>query len=107
PHPKSLANEFGINTVFPLVNAFDISNADKLRTYAEHIVMQLVYSIQKLSANNDVRNTKLMVTGGGTFNTFLVRSLTQALQSLAIEVIAPDAMIIDYKEALIMGLIGV
>ena len=107
PYPKSLANEFGTNTVFPLVNAFDISNADKLRTYIEHIVLQIVYAIQKLSANNDIRNTKLMVTGGGTFNTFLVESLTVALQSLAIEVIVPDATIIDYKEALIMGLIGV
>ena len=106
-YPKSLANEFGTNTVFPLANAFDISNADKLRTYTEHIVMQIVYPIKKLLANIEIRNTKLMVTGGGTFNTFLVESLTVALQSLAIEVIVPDATIIDYKEALIMGLIGV
>ncbi|MEJ7679438.1 MAG: anhydro-N-acetylmuramic acid kinase [Segetibacter sp.] len=107
PHPKSLANEFGTNTVFPLVHAFDISNADKLRTYTEHVVMQIGYSIHKLSANHDIRNTRLLITGGGAFNTFLVNRLIESLQPFAIEVIMPDTTIINYKEALIMSLIGV
>lgn len=107
PHPKSLANDFGTDVVFPLVQAFDISNADKLRTYTEHLVMQIVYSIQKLSANNDIRNAKLLVTGGGAFNTFLVQRLSESLHPFKIEVIVPDATIINYKEALIMGLMGI
>lgn len=107
PHPKSLANDFGTDVVFPLVQGFDISNADKLRTYIEHVVMQIVYSIQKLAANNDIRNTKLMATGGGAFNTFMIQRLMQALQPFEIEVIVPGAAIINYKEALIMGLMGV
>jgi anhydro-N-acetylmuramic acid kinase len=106
-HPKSLANNFGTDIIFPLVQAFDIPNADKLRTYIEHVVMQISYAIQKLSANNDIRNTKLLATGGGAFNTFLVKRLTMALQAFGVEVIIPDATIINYKEALIMGLIGV
>ncbi len=107
PYPKSLANDFGTDEVFPLVQAFDISNADKLRTYTEHVVIQIVYSIQRFSKNSDIRNTKLMVTGGGAFNLFLTQRLTQALQAFAVEVIIPDPIIINYKEALIMGLIGV
>lgn len=107
PYPKSLANDFGTDIVFPLVQSFDLSNADKLRTYTEHVVMQIVYSIQKLAVNNDIRNVKLLTTGGGTFNTFLVRRLAEALQAFAIEVIVPETTIINYKEALIMGLIGV
>ncbi|WP_026259921.1 anhydro-N-acetylmuramic acid kinase [Segetibacter koreensis] len=107
PHPKSLANNFGTDVVFPLIQAFDISIADKLRTYTEHIVMQLVYSIQKLSANEEIKNTKLLVTGGGAFNTFLIQRLTESLRPFLIEVIVPEATIINYKEALIMGLIGV
>jgi anhydro-N-acetylmuramic acid kinase len=107
PHPKSLANDFGTDVVFPLVQAFDLSNADKLRTYTEHIVMQIVYSIQKVTANSDIKNTKLLVTGGGTFNAFLVKRLAEALQTFQIEVIVPDATVINYKEALVMGLIGV
>lgn len=106
-HPKSLGNQFGTDTVFPLIQAFDIANADKLRTYTEHIVMQIVYSIHKLFANNDIKNTKLLITGGGAFNTFLVKRLAEVLQSLQIEIVVPDDTIINYKESLIMGLIGV
>lgn len=106
-HPKSLANDFGTNSVFPLIQAFDISNADKLRTFSEHIVMQIVYSIQKLLSGNDKKDLKLLITGGGAFNTFLVQRLKDSLQLFDIEVIVPDAIIINYKEALIMALIGV
>lgn len=107
PHPKSLANDFGTQIVFPIVQGFDLSNADKLRTYAEHIIMQVLYSIQKMFTNDGVKNTKLLVTGGGAFNTFLIRRLAEALTPLSIEIVVPDATIINYKEALIMGLIGV
>ena len=107
PHPKSLANDFGTDIVFPLVQAFDLSNADKLRTYAEHILIQVISAIQRLLLNNDLKDAKLLITGGGAFNTFLVQRLMQGLQALSIEVIVPDAAIINYKEALIMGLIGV
>lgn len=107
PHPKSLANDFGTETVFPVVQAFDIANEDKLRTYTEHVVTQISYAIQKLSVNNEIRNTKLLVTGGGAFNTFLVQRLAESFQVFSIEVIIPDAAIINYKEALIMGLAGV
>lgn len=107
PHPKSLANSFGTETVFPLVQAFDISNADKLRTYVEHIVMQIAYSVEKLLIKNDGKETRLLVTGGGAFNTFLVKRLADTLQPFSIKVIIPDATIINFKEALIMGLIGV
>ena len=107
PHPKSLANDFGTNIVFPLIQAFDISNADKLRTYTEHVVIQINYSIQKLLSNNNNKDPKLLITGGGAFNTFLVQKLKESLQSFDIEAVVPDAMIINYKEALIMGLIGV
>lgn len=106
PHPKSLANSFGINQVYPLINGFDIPIEDKLRTYVEHIVMQIAYSIQKLSANKPIEG-KLLVTGGGAFNQFLISRLTAMLQSFSIEVVVPDAKLVNYKEALVMALIGV
>lgn len=106
PYPKSLANDFGTDVIFPIVQAFDIPVTDKLRTYAEHLVMQIGYAIQKLSSYN-IKNTKLLATGGGAFNTLLMDRLTEVLQTFDIELFVPDATIINYKEALIMGLIGV
>ena len=107
PYPKSLANAFGTDEVFPLVSGIDISNADKLRTYAEHVVMQIGYAIQKTIPSNHTVNNKLLVTGGGAFNAFLIQRLRQTLKPFDMEVVVPDEMLINYKEALIMALMGV
>lgn len=107
PFPKTLANSFGTDEIFPLVQAFDISNADKLRTYGEHMVVQIANSIQKIAGGSEIENSKLLVTGGGAFNTFIIERLQKILLPLNIEVTVPDASLVNFKEALIMGLIGV
>ncbi|RYY62799.1 MAG: hypothetical protein EOO05_01480 [Chitinophagaceae bacterium] len=50
---------------------------------------------------------KMLVTGGGAFNTFLIERLSEKLKPLGIQPVVPVADIVNYKEALIMGLIGV
>lgn len=108
PHPKSLANSFGTDEVFPLINGFDISIADKLRTYVEHVVIQIASAIQQLDLNVvETIARKMLVTGGGAFNTFLIQHLASTIKSLHIEVFVPDTTLVNYKEALIMALIGV
>ena len=52
-------------------------------------------------------NHKLLATGGGAFNTFLIGRLQDHLKELDIEVIIPNENLVKYKEALIMALIGV
>jgi anhydro-N-acetylmuramic acid kinase len=51
--------------------------------------------------------SKLLVTGGGAFNTFLIKILKEQLKELQIEVVVPDDRLVKYKEALIMALIGI
>jgi anhydro-N-acetylmuramic acid kinase len=104
--PKSLANQFGTDTVFPLVKSFQLSPADALHTYAEHIALQVQNSISAYYQGDDT-NRKLLVTGGGAFNMHLVNRLIEKSAGLGIEVVVPAADIINYKEALIMALIGV
>ncbi len=115
PHPKSLANDFGVETVFPIVKQSLISIEDAMRTYVEHIVVQIKNSIEKISINYNPQTTnlpagqagyKLLATGGGAFNSFLMKRLKDALQELNIEVIIPEQSLIQYKEALIMALMG-
>ena len=88
-----------------------LSTADALRTYVEHIVLQITSSINdwQTENNNDPRTTsqKLLVTGGGAFNTFLIEQLATALKPLSVEVVVPDTNLVQYKEALIMAFIGV
>jgi anhydro-N-acetylmuramic acid kinase len=104
PYPKSLANDFGTGEVYPLIDSFGLSTADALRTYVEHIVQQIRAAINPQSPTP---NSKLLVTGGGAFNTFLVQQLSAALETMNMEVVVPDEKLVQYKEALIMAFIGV
>ena len=108
PYPKSLANDFGTDLVYPIIKAGGISIPDALRTYCEHIVFQTVNAIKAFGNTSPAtRDTKLLVTGGGAFNSFLVNRLSEELKSLHLEVVVPDAKLINFKEALIMAFIGV
>lgn len=104
PYPKSLANDFGTDVVYPLIRSFGLTHTDELRTYVEHIVQQLKLAI---TSRQQVAGGKLLVTGGGAFNTFLIQRLSEELAPVGIEVVVPDENLIKYKEALIMALIGV
>jgi anhydro-N-acetylmuramic acid kinase len=106
PHPKSLANDFGTDVVFPLVQSFGLTHNDGLRTYVEHIVLQ----VKSATGNRQPAmggGSKLLATGGGAFNSFLIQRLSEELAQTGIEVVVPNENLVKYKEALIMALIGV
>jgi anhydro-N-acetylmuramic acid kinase len=108
PYPKSLANDFGTDIVYPMIFATGCKTRDALRTYVEHIVIQTRNAIINLINNkSQTTNRKLLVTGGGAFNTFLVNRLNEELKQLQIEVVVPDEKLIQYKEAMIMAFMGV
>lgn len=106
PAPKSLANSFGTEVVYPLIKSFPISIEDALRTYVEHITFQIYQSILKNSKAN-TPNSKLFITGGGAHNHFLIERIKFYLSNEKIEVVIPEKEVIDYKEAIVMALLGV
>jgi anhydro-N-acetylmuramic acid kinase len=106
PAPKSLANSFGTDEVFPLVQSFQLSTEDALRTYVEHVVQQVAASARS-HVPQGASGLKLLATGGGAFNTFMIERLAHELQPLGVEVIVPSKDLVQYKEALIMALMGV
>lgn len=105
PYPKSLANSFGTDEVYPLINSYNLTPADELRTYTEHIVQQIAKAIG--NENSTAAHLKIMVTGGGAFNTFLINQLQEVLQDYNIEFVVPEHQVVQYKEALVMALIGI
>jgi len=117
PAPKSLANDFGTDLVFPMVQSFNLPISDALRTYIEHIVAQIGNAItlgnnikpptSNLSAGVRSPSEKLLATGGGAFNTFLVQRLSGLLKEMNIEVIVPSPQLINFKEALVMAFMGI
>ena len=115
PYPKSLANDFGINVVYPIILDSGCTIPDGLRTCVEHVALQIKKAIEAVFPNRSqssadkpqTTNYKLLATGGGVYNAFLIQRLQDLLQPLQIELVIPDTDLINYKEALIMALIGV
>jgi anhydro-N-acetylmuramic acid kinase len=108
-YPKSLANEFGTELIYPMLIASGLNTEDLLATFTEHIAIQVALAIEKIVAKRSlvVNQAKMMVTGGGAYNTYLITRLSQHLLPYGIEVVLPSNEIIEYKEALIMALLGV
>ena len=97
-YPKSLGIEWVNTHIFPLIDSFKIEIKDVLKTVVEHISIQIALEINKK------HNASILITGGGTYNTYLINRIKkQSKQTIVI----PKKEIIEYKEALIFGLLGV
>ncbi len=92
--PKSLGREWVENEINPLLMGSNVNNL--LRTFVEHIAIQL--------SKNFPEEGSVLITGGGTFNSFLIDRISAHCSS---ELILPDKLIIDFKEALIFAFLGV
>jgi anhydro-N-acetylmuramic acid kinase len=104
PYPKSLANSFGTDIIFPLIRNYNLATEDSLRTYVEHIAIQIKNSLQSRFSNTAIQ--QLMVTGGGAFNQFLIQRISAHLAEINFEIFIPENDVVIYKEALIMALLG-
>ncbi len=96
--PKSLGFEFVKEIIVPLIEKYSISIEDKMHTFTEHIALQTSTALRKKSG-------KLLITGGGAHNDFLITRIQFYLPN--IEIIIPDTKTIEFKEALIFALLGV
>ncbi|MBZ0326404.1 MAG: anhydro-N-acetylmuramic acid kinase [Altibacter sp.] len=94
--PKSLGLEWVKEFIFPLLNDSGLSNMDILSTCTEHIAMQI--------ADRCREGVSVLVTGGGAYNDYLI-SRIQTIKNMRL--IRPTPEIIEFKEALIFGLLGV
>ncbi|HSN08393.1 MAG TPA: anhydro-N-acetylmuramic acid kinase [Hanamia sp.] len=103
-HPKSLANSFGTDIIYPLIKELNLSTEDSLSTYVEHIAMQIKNSLVPYFSKTELQ--QLMITGGGAFNKYLIKRIEVHLQEINFEVYIPESEVVNYKEALIMALLG-
>jgi anhydro-N-acetylmuramic acid kinase len=89
-----------------LIKAAGLNIPDALHTYVEHIAIQIRNAIISLP-NHEAAQSKLLATGGGALNSYLVKRIREQLTGSGIEVVVPEKELVQYKEALIMALIGV
>jgi len=97
PHPKSLGIEWIENEVYPIINTSTNSIENKLCTFVEHISIQIANNIKG-------KDKTVLLSGGGTFNTYLVQRIKANTPN---KIIIPPVQIIDFKEALIFAYLGV
>lgn len=95
PAPKSLGREWVETNVLPLLHQWNISLNDLLYSCCAHIAFQTARELK------DVKN--VFVTGGGTHNNFLISLIKEGTKT---NIVIPDPLVIDYKEALIFAFLG-
>jgi anhydro-N-acetylmuramic acid kinase len=98
PFPKSLGFEFVKEIVLPLIEKHSISIEDKMHTFTEHIALQTSLALPN-------KTGKILITGGGAYNDFLIERMQFHLPN--IKIIIPDNKTLEFKEALIFALLGV
>jgi anhydro-N-acetylmuramic acid kinase len=107
PLPKKLSTDFATEVLLPLFDPLRMSVKDALRTACEHIAVQISSGIQLLAAGRLLPSRRVLVTGGGANNDFLVQRISEVLSQSALELVVPEPAVINFKEPLAMALIGV
>lgn len=95
--PKSLGKEWVLKFFNTIIDKYNIPVQDKLRSVCSHIAVQVSRAESPFAGN------KMLVTGGGAYNTFLISLLKKHCKS---EIIIPDKKTIEFKEALIFAFLG-
>ena len=97
-YPKSLGLEWVNEHIFPIIDSLNLRTEDILNTFTEHIAIQISNEINKKE------NVKVLVTGGGTYNDYLISCIKSKTKN---QIVIPSRAIVEFKEALIFGLLGV
>lgn len=95
--PKSLGREYLDGSFYPVMEKFSTEVRDRMASCYEHIGFQIGKTLEE----NQVG--KVLVTGGGAKNAFLMEKIAKNTRA---EITKGDAVLIDYKEALIFGFLG-
>ncbi len=95
---KSLGLEWVQQQFWPIVGNHQLPVEDLLATFNKHIAGQIAHII------NQHQFSSVLVTGGGTYNHHLIKSIEQLTQT---PLQIPSKLVIDFKEALIFAFLGV
>lgn len=93
--PKSLGVEFLEQYIFPLIEAYHLSEGEKIATFSKHISQQVSKVVTGYK--------QVLVTGGGAYNDFIVSEIQKITNTY---LVIPNEKLIDFKEAMVFALLG-
>jgi anhydro-N-acetylmuramic acid kinase len=96
--PKSLGNEYVRDSFIKILAEEQSAIEDLLYTAAKHIAVQIA------QAFGVKKNQRVLITGGGAHNKFLIELIKEASPQ---QFIIPDRELVDFKEAMIFAFMGV
>jgi anhydro-N-acetylmuramic acid kinase len=99
--PKSLGMEWVEKHVLPMMHQ-DTQVENLLHTFTRHAALQIAHAILGSGLEGE---SIVLVTGGGAYNEFLLKNITDYTGD-KVRLIVPDQKLIDFKEALIFGFLG-
>ncbi len=97
PFPKSISNEWVAKEVISSIPTMDL--VDALHTFNHFIASTITHDLNKFGIDN------VLITGGGAYNKFLIELMKEMVPSMDLDV--PDPYLIDFKEAIVIGLMGI
>lgn len=100
--PKSLGLEWVNEKIIPILENSKLPIIDQIATYTEHMAVQIAFVLK--NCNSISGSNEVLVTGGGAYNLYFMKRL-ELLSGLKIKRADPE--IIEFKEALIFGFMGV
>lgn len=92
---ESMGFESVVSEIFPLIEGYKIEYKDIISTYTEHIAKKI--------SNEIIENSTLLITGGGAHNQYLIKRISEISKN---KITLPSPYLINYKEALIFGFLG-
>lgn len=104
--PKSMDNTWVQESFLAHFHKSSASMQDKLATMVELVAIQLGKDMRKFENRKPDKTRKVLVTGGGAYNLFLLDRIKEHTRGDHLEFYIPDPSIIDFKEAILMALMG-
>jgi anhydro-N-acetylmuramic acid kinase len=121
-YPKSLGNAWVRESLWPILDDKSVTTADLLHTFTRWLAKKIAYDLTHLAAEvgapiaigagaeegkqRNMKPTRILLTGGGIHNHFLVEQLraTQDAEAPTFEFVVPDTTTADFKEAALIAL---
>lgn len=95
--PKSLGAEQVEQLFLPLIERYQLAVPDLLSTLTEHMAFQIAKSL--------ITNGRVLVTGGGAYNAYLIERFR--FHAPENEIVTGSEELIEFKEAIVFGFLGV
>lgn len=95
--PKSLGAEQVEQVFLPLIGRYSLTVPDLLATLTEHMAFQMAKSL--------TTNGRVLVTGGGAYNSYLIEKLR--FYAPENEIVQGTKELVEFKEAIVFGFLGV